>query len=103
MSKFQPYKKPNISSLEQWRDDITEMRSLNWPYPEIVKWLLEEHTLKITSESVRQFCNLRGIVKGSKQKRKRVPSQSPPTHTPKLESNKKFTYDSSEPIDIHRK
>ncbi len=104
MSKFQPYQKPNVSRLEQWRDDITEMRALNWPYPEIAKWLLDQHQLKITSEAIRQFCNLRNIIKGAPPKQKNnSPKSHNVIHPAKKKAVKKFTYDSSKPIDIHKK
>ena len=103
MSKFQPYQKPNVSRLEKWRGDITEMRALNWPYPEIAKWLLEQHQLKITSEAIRQFCNLRSIVKGSTQKRRAPRQPHAARRTEEKDTKRQFTYDSSKPIDIHRK
>ena len=53
-----------IIRLEQWRSEITEMRSLSWPHEKIAtRWLLNNKQLKISSEAVRKFCEVRGIKK----------------------------------------
>ena len=61
--QFQPHVRPNVSRLEQWRSEITEMRSLSWPHEKIARWLLNNKQLKISSEAVRKFCEVRGIKK----------------------------------------
>lgn len=106
MNKFEPYQNPNQSRLEKWRNEITEMRSLNWPYPAIAKWLLDEQQLKISKEAIRQFCKLRNITKGKKTKTiaKQVQLSSPKpvqqTRDGIPPEDNKFTYE-AKPIDVH--
>lgn len=108
MDNFQPYRNPSQSRLEQWRSEIIEMRSLNWPYPAIAKWLLDEKQLEISTEAIRQFCRLRNIGKGAKKtKRGAAQSRSAPPQTGQSTQDQKsgsdeFTYD-SRPIDLYEK
>jgi hypothetical protein len=103
--KFDPHLYPKRSRLEKWRDEISEMRALNWPCAKIVRWLLEHHHFEITDEGVRQFCIRRGILKGGRivpvlepTKPKRGPVVMS-LGTPKGRSKTLFDYDDSRPID----
>lgn len=98
------HKNPNRSRLEEWRGDIISMRSLNWPYHRIAKWLDDEHGLAISKEAVRKFCRVRCI-------RKEVPSPSeaPVRQMQRIQRHNEenpFSFDEADAekaIEIHRR
>jgi len=104
LEEFQPYQAINQSRLEAWRNQITEMRSLNWPYQKIADWLARETEISVSLQAVHQFCKVRGIVKGN------AATPPPPTTvnfaqvTPRKKKSggkKLFEYDGgNEPIDL---
>ncbi|MGB0372008.1 MAG: hypothetical protein ACPGN3_11790 [Opitutales bacterium] len=113
MKKHTPYQRTNVSKLETWRDDIVEMRSLNWPHDAIAQWLAEECNFSISGEAVRQFCKVRNISKGPPATEVRLhrastdiqnsrPTQNSEPAPMKKRRKKKFSYDASKPIQINR-
>jgi len=104
VNNFQPYQNPNQSRLEQWWNEIAEMRSQNWPYTAIAKWLLDEQQLKISTEAIRQFCHLRNISKGQKIKthiKKTAVNPSKLSQQYEEKNTERFTY-KAKPIDVHK-
>ncbi|WP_411845711.1 hypothetical protein AAFN60_19035 [Roseibacillus persicicus] len=100
---FEKHQRPNVSRLEIWRKDITEMRAAKWPYRRIAKWLEDEKQHQISVTAIRNFCLIREIAKpGSEPFRKsksegtRLPS-NPEKDNPK---KKLFDYDDSGPINL---
>lgn len=104
MSHFEPYQNPRQSCLEQWRDEITQMRSLSWPYHAIAKWLLDENQVSISTEAIRQFCKVRGIHKGSKSHTSPSTQQKKEktTTAPAQADEEIFTFE-PKPIDVHKR
>ena len=111
---FEPYEPPNQSRLEKWKPEIQKMRSLNWPYHKIAKWLEEEQQCKVHKDTIRKFCIVRKIKKGSSVMDRDVHASSSSTFqsaqkkiSPKgRESSKRkfsFTKEDEKPIDIHPK
>jgi hypothetical protein len=103
--EFQPYQTVNQSRLEPWRNQIAEMRSLNWPYQKIADWLAQEAEVFVSLQAVHQFCKVRGIVKGSASKPPPPVSTAGPRVTPRKKKSAKpkplFEYDGGdEPIDL---
>ena len=98
------------SRLEQWRDEITAMRTAKWPHQQIAKWLQTEQHFTISAEAVRQFCKVRGILKpmgatqlAPRSQRERG-SKNKPRKPPTSEKNRRlFEYDDSKPIQIKRR
>lgn len=85
---FEKHSRPNASRLEPHQSDIAEMRSQEWPYHRIRKYLDEEHCISVSSEAVRKFCLSRNVEKGGGKiskvsaknpKKKRTPEQPKPT------------------------
>lgn len=102
--KFEPHLRPNLSKLETWRSEITEMRSLKWPYTRIVAWLSIEQNFKISSEAVRQFCKVRSISKEQQfktsrsQKKELIRPDSKGINSGQNPTKRKFHYDDSNPV-----
>jgi len=97
---LKPYRHPNRSRLDEWYDQICQMRSLNWPYAKIVEWLLECHDFQVAEETVRRFCKRQGIIKGTNiaksEIRVRTRVVSP---KPKPRTEMRFDFDESKPIE----
>ena len=100
---FEPYRATNQSRLEPWREQIVQMRGLNWPYLKISQWLARNTEVSVSFQAVHQFCKVRGIQKGT------LPKPPPPkaqvsTRVPgkrKRSSKKRFEYDEADqPIDL---
>jgi len=97
-SQFQQHQRPNRSHLEQWRDEISEMRSLNWPFMKIAKWLLENQNFQISAQAIHQFCKRREIP----EKRTVLVAKPKPQKTIRRSASKQkkiFEYDGSHPIE----
>lgn len=122
MSGFEPHRRPNESKLEVFREEIAEMRALEWPLRKIADWLRTEKSCEVSYEAVRNFCDVRGIVKGHVGQRRsaeraNVQAKKNPSGngeggfaTGRQEqldrvtaAKKKFTFDSSEPLKVKRK
>ena len=101
---FEPYQTANQSRLEPWREQIVQMRRLNWPYLKISQWLAEHTGITVSLQAVHQFCKVRDIQKGGASKppppRKTTPSRRP-AKKPKRSSKKRFEYnEADQPIDL---
>ena len=90
--KFEAHESPNRSQLEKWRPEIITMRSLNWPYHRIAKWLGDEHCLSVSKEAVRKFCRVRNIEKGQGMSVLLAP-QRPTSRVQKQSEEKLFNFD----------
>jgi len=105
--KFEQHGRPLPSRLEQWREEITAMRTANWPYPRIAAWLLDQHQFQITGEAIRQFCKVREITKGGATTFQSAQSPTKKRQTHQTNNSEKkpklFEYDSDKPIIINRK
>lgn len=81
------------------------MRAANWPYQKIAQWLLNEKGCHAHKDTIRKFCLVRMIEKGTKTQTR---NQTPPSQS-KLSSSaetKIFSYgeeESGRPIEIKRK
>jgi len=53
------------SKLEPHLDLIIEMRSKNWPYRDILKYLDDHFKLKASYSTLYSFCEIRGIKKNA--------------------------------------
>lgn len=96
---FEAHIHPNCSQLEQWRDEIAEMRAQNWPYRKIVAWLASEENTIVGRETLRQFCLVRDIPKGKFKHRPLATPPSPRKHrNPQRTSIFEFTDDG--PIEL---
>lgn len=81
------------------------MRSLNWPYHRIVKWLYEEQRISISKEGIRKFCRVRSIHKGIDTSLAVAPTQQIRPYKTNS-SEKPFTFDDGDaekPIQIKRR
>lgn len=102
--KFEAHENPNRSQIERWRAEIITMRSLNWPYHRIAKWLEDEHGLSVSKEAVRKFCRVRNIEKGQGLS-VLPPLQRPPSRVQKQSEEKLFNFgeeDAERAIRINR-
>jgi len=101
---FEAHQSPNQSRLEPWENEITEMRSLSWPYQRIAEWFRSEQNISISETGVRKFCVVRGIQKGQTEEPLAPKRSAPKTKTAKPQNKPLFEYDSekAEPINIHR-
>ena len=59
------HQRPNESCLEPFRKQIAERRRLLWPYRRLVEWLGDEHQLTVDWSTIRNFCDVRNIHKGT--------------------------------------
>ncbi len=89
--EFEPHENPNRSQIEKWRAEIISMRSLNWPYHRVAKWLEDEHGLSVSKEAVRKFCRVRNIGKGQGLP-VLPPPQRPPSRVEKQPEEKLFKF-----------
>ncbi|GHC56047.1 hypothetical protein GCM10007100_23670 [Roseibacillus persicicus] len=100
---FQPYQAINKSRLEPWRNQIAQMRGLNWPYLKIAQWLAQNTEVSVSFQAVQQFCKVRGILKGE-QSKPPPPARTtsvPPRRMRKKSATKLFEYnESDQPIDL---
>lgn len=61
---FEPYQSPVISKLEVHREEIAEMRRLEWPLRKVVQFLHREHQLEVSCSRLWSFCKSRNLAKG---------------------------------------
>lgn len=105
---FEIHSIPLRSRLEEWRKEVTAMRAANWPYSRIAEWLQEEKGVGISREAVRQFCAVRGILKGipnppgSVTEPPLTVARSVPRIRRQRAKAKLFDYDDSQPIERKR-
>ena len=86
------------------------MRQKAWPYKRIAQWLWEKKGITISSEAIRQFCCVRGIIKNVGSKNSEKSSAHNASHRPsskasvlkKVTVDRVFEYDDSKPIEIDR-
>lgn len=108
MMTFETHSIPLRSRLEEWREEVTAMRAANWPYSRIARWLQEEKGVSISREAVRQFCAVRGILKGnpcpsaSPSHVNSIMSESVPRVRRQRAKTRLFDYDDSQPIERKR-
>ena len=63
--KFEDHGVGRGSKLEPHLIAIVAMRKSRWPYRRIAEWLLKERNVRATADTVRSFCRVRGIQKGT--------------------------------------
>ena len=100
---FEPYQAINQSRLEPWREEIIQMRSLNWPYRKIAEWLAEESEITVSLQAVQQFCKVRGITKGGGAKPPPPIRKSEPRRTTTRTTKRKTLFEytgEDQPIDL---
>lgn len=102
---FEPYQAINQSRLEPWREEIIQMRSVNWPYRKIAAWLAEEAEITVSLQAVQQFCKARGITKGGGAKPPPPGRKSEPRRA-KIRTTKRKTlfeyHGEDQPIDLSK-
>ena len=102
---FEPYQAINQSRMEPWRAEITQMRSVNWPYRKIAEWLADEAEIRVSLQAVQQFCKVRGITKSGGAKPPPPGRKSDPGRTKPRSTKRKtlFEYDGGDtPIDLSK-
>ena len=104
--RFPTHRRPNLSRLDPFKDQIATMRKQQWPYRKIMEWLADEG-IAIAYEPLRKFCLRRGIADGSSSKRPtrsrsaKQPSPSPPEVADEP-TTRIFRYDDSQPIQTRK-
>ncbi|MGK0189806.1 MAG: hypothetical protein ACI9R3_005624 [Verrucomicrobiales bacterium] len=100
--KFEDHGVGRGSKLEPHRVAIVEMRKCRWPYRRIAEWLHTERNVSATAATVRSFCRVRGIRKGtSVTQRTNTTSRSntAPPDRPNSGGGKIFDFDESKPME----
>ncbi len=103
---FEEHVPGRMSKLEPHRIAITKMRERRWPYRKIAAWLETERQLKVNPDTVRAFCLVRDIVKGSgkppptprRTPKTSVPSVQSPSAQPCEDEEEEFDFDDSKPL-----
>lgn len=103
---FEEHVPGRVSKLEPHRIAITKMRERRWPYRKIAAWLETERQLKVNPDTVRAFCLVRDIVKGSGKPRPTprrtsktpMPSAQPRSAQTCEDEEEEFDFDDSKPL-----
>ena len=74
--KFEDHGVGRGSKLEPHLIAIVAMRKSRWPYRRIAEWLHHERNVSATADTVRSFCRVRGIQKGTSATQRSKPSGS---------------------------
>jgi hypothetical protein len=105
--EFEEHVPGRISKLEPHRIAITKMRERRWPYRKIAAWLATERQIKVNPDTVRAFCLVRDITKGSGRGARPTPRRTaatpvplgkPPTTQPCDDEKEEFDFDDSKPL-----
>lgn len=74
--KFEDHGVGRGSKLEPHLVAIVAMRKSRWPYRRIAEWLQIQRSVSATADTVRSFCRVRGIRKGTSAVQRSKPSGS---------------------------
>lgn len=78
---------------------IAAQRRSRWPYEDITRWLADTHGLEVDWSTVRNFCDVRNIHKGSGE----VGVTTAPTTNPAKPGNDEdWNFDTKGPLVLNR-
>ena len=90
------------SKLEPHLVAIVAMRKSRWPYRRIAEWLRNERNVSATADTVRSFCRVRGIRKGTGVTQRPIPTSRTNVRRNDQRSSggeKVFDFDESKPME----
>ena len=90
------------SKLEPHLVAIVAMRKSRWPYRRIAEWLRNERNVSATADTVRSFCRVRGIRKGTGVTQRSGPTSRTSTGRNEQRNSgggKVFDFDESKPME----
>ncbi len=100
--KFEDHGVGRGSKLEPHLVAIVAMRKSRWPYRRIAEWLYHERHVSATADTVRSFCRVREIQKGTSAAQRSKPSRSSKPVRPEQQQGddgKIFDFDESKPME----
>ena len=99
---FPKHSRPNESCLEPYRRQIAAQRRACWPYNTIARWLADTHELHVDWSTIRNFCNVRNIHKGSGEVGVTRTPTSRAAKTSKADDDDAWHFDTKGPLVLNR-